>query len=106
MTSSSGLPALSAPRAIRMEGLLLKRAGRHDPGRVDEAQAFVIVALDMVEADRLLNPRPGAQGVAIAAEVGIVGDAADVAFEQADIDRIESQQRYEQPPVGLGRRVA
>ena len=82
------------------------RSRRDDPGRVDEAQALVIMALDVVEADRLLDPRLRAKLVAIAPQICIVGDAADVALEVADINRIETDQRGEQPDIRFRQGIA
>src|SRR5688572_11210225 len=83
-----------------------ERADGHDAGRIDGRVAAVIVVLDVVETAGLGNTGNLIEFAQIAAEIGVIGYAADVAFEVADIDRIKPQKRGEQPPVGLGDTVA
>ena len=52
--------------------------------------------------DGLGDPRRLVEIAQIVRQVRIVVDAAQVALEVADIDRIEAHQRREQPPVRLG----
>ena len=66
-------------------------AGWDNAGRVDGDVAPVIVGLDVVHVDRFLDPRHLVERLEIVGEVLVVGDAAAVAFEVADIDGIEAQ---------------
>lgn len=64
--------------------------------------AAVIVRLDVVQAHRACDPWDLIEVAQIVRQVRIIGDAAQVALEMADIDRVEADQRGEQPPIGLG----
>src|SRR3984957_20158094 len=81
-------------------------ADRHDAARVQLRMALVIMVLDMLEVDGLGYARLGVEFAQIARQIPVIGDAADVAFEMADKDRIETDQRGDQPPVGLGDALA
>ena len=78
-----------------------QRPDRHDPGRIDTAVAAVIVTLDMVEVHRLGDARHLIEIAQVIPEIGIVDDAPHVALEVAVVDRVETHQRGEQPPVGF-----
>ena len=108
--AKSGVTMRSAPspqpRPVMRGGIVDLRADRDDAGRIDCLVAGVIVALDVLHVHRLRHARLLIEIAHIAGEVRIVGDAADIAFEMADIDRIEPQQRRKQPPVRLGDRGA
>ena len=67
--------------------------------------AHVIVPLDVIHVHGLGDARHLIEVAQIVRQVRIVGDAAQVAFEVAVIDRVEADERGEQPPVGLGQRV-
>src|SRR5260370_840561 len=86
--------AMAAPRrASREAGAQLLdqlelRSERDDPTRVQLRMAGIIVALDVREVDRAGDAREGIELAQIARQVLVIGDAADVALEMADIDRI------------------
>ena len=77
-------------------------AERHDAGRIDVQHAHVIVPLDVVDVHRPGHARRLVELAQVVREVRIVGDAAQVALEEPNIDRIEAQQRGKQAPIGLG----
>ena len=64
--------------------------------------AAVVVIFDVVKVDRFGDARPLIQFACIGEEVGIVDQPLQIALEMADIDRIETHQRREQPPIGFG----
>ncbi len=64
---------------------ILRGADRHDGRWIDLGMGHIVVTLDVIEVDRL-------------------GDAAQLAFEVADVHRIKTDERYEQTPVRLERR--
>jgi hypothetical protein len=68
--------------------------------------AAVVVVLDVAEIDGLGDARVLVELAGVGPEVPIVDEPPEVALEVADIDGIEADQRREQPPVGLGERVA
>ena len=68
---------------------------------VDHRVATIIMLLDMAHIDRLRHAGRLEEIAQIAGEVRVIVNAADVAFEVADIDRIETHQRGEQPSIGL-----
>ena len=78
------------------------RPDRHDARRVDRRVAAVIVRLDVVQVDRLGHARHLVEVAQVVRQVRIVGDPPQIALEMPDIDRIETDERREQPPVGLG----
>jgi hypothetical protein len=87
-------------------GEIEERVGRNNPGRINRAVALVIVSADMLEIHRRGDAGPLIDVAGIGRQVGIIGDAADVALEVPDINRVEVDQRGEQPDVGLGQVVA
>ena len=62
--------------------------------------AFAAVVLTLSSAVTPLRPRPAPD------EARASVRAAQIALEVAVIRRVEPQQRREEPPVGLGQRVA
>ncbi len=68
--------------------------------------ALIIMSFDVVGMERR-GDRAGLIEVAdIAEKIGIVGYPPDIAFEMTDIDKVETQQRRQQPDVGLGEAIA
>ena len=61
----------------------------------------VIVMLDVEKIDRLGHAGPMVQLPQVAAQRRIVLDPLEVALEVAEIDRVEADERGEEPPVGL-----
>ena len=82
------------------------RAERHDAGRVHLALAAVIVPLDVVHVHGRGDAGLLVEIAQIVRQIGIVDDPPQVALEVAVIDGIETDERAEQPPVGLGDRRA
>ena len=81
-------------------------AERDDAGRVDGGVALIIVTLDVGEIDRVLDAGCLIELARVGPEVRVIDEPADVAFEVADIDHIEAQERGEQAPVRLGLTIA
>jgi hypothetical protein len=102
---AGNLSRVSAAEAFAPMGPLeiLQRTDRYDPRRIDLRVRHVIVTLDVIDVDRLLDSRILVEVAEIAVEIGIVGDAAQIAFEMPDVDRIEADQRYKEPPIRLDR---
>ena len=65
------------------------------------ALAAVIVPFDLIHIHRPGDAVLLVEIAQVIGEIGIVDDAAQVAFEVAVIDRVEANQRGEQPPVCL-----
>jgi hypothetical protein len=63
--------------------------------------ALRVVALNVPKIDSRCDPLGPKQRAHIVRKAWIVGDPPDIAFEMADIDGIEPDQRREQPPVGF-----
>ena len=84
---------------------ILNRPYRHDPGRVHRVVAGIIMPLGVVEIAGVGNPRPLVKITHVSRQVGVVGDAPDIALEMTMIDEVEAQQGGQQAPVRLGRRV-
>ena len=97
-----GLALAHEPVAVMRRGEVELGAERHDAGRVHLALAAVVVPLDVIDADGLGDARHLIEIAEIIRQVRVVGDAAQVALEVAVIDRVEADQRGEQPPVGFG----
>ena len=82
------------------------RPRRHDAAGVDGGVAAVVVVFDVIHVDGLGHPRDLVEVSGVAPEVGIVDDSPEVAFEVTDIDRVETDQGREEPPIGFGQGVA
>ena len=77
------------------------RPDRHNLGRVDVVVRVVVVPFDVVEVDRLSNPRLLIQISQITVKVSVIEDATDVAFKMPVVDRIKSNKCNEQTPIGF-----
>ena len=105
--SAASLKQSAAGRLAVMRRVEIKHgAERHHPVGVDGLVTVIIVVLDMGEVHRLAYARPLVQFAQVAREMRVIGDAAQIAFEMPDIDRIETHQRGEEPPIGFGDGVA
>src|SRR5690349_8953330 len=82
------------------------RTDGNDTRRIDLRMAHIIVPLDVIEIYRLFDPRPLIKLAQIVRKIWIVGDPAQIAFEVTDINRIETNERREQPPVGFSDAIA
>src|SRR6516162_11591351 len=80
-------------------GKIDTRAGRDDTGRIDSAVAAVIVPLDMIKMHRLGHAGHLIERARIVPQFREVHQAITIALEVAVVDRIETCQRSEQPPV-------
>src|SRR5580693_9895739 len=101
-TNTAGALCSTEAAAVVRHGEIDQRADRHDAGRIDLTLAAVIVPLDLIDADGLGNAGHGIKIAQIIPQVGIVGDAAQIALEMAVIDGVETDERGEQPPVRFG----
>jgi len=64
--------------------------------------AYVVVALDLGQVNRLADTGYLVKFARIAPQVGIVDHAARVALQMSMVNRVKPDQRGEQPPSGLG----
>ena len=78
---------------------VLLRAERDNAGGIDVVVGDVVVTLDMIEIDRVGNPFSSIEVFEIAEEIGVVGNAADVALEVAMIDGVKPDERDEEAPI-------
>ena len=92
------LQALVKPRSVGPRG--------DDPLRVQVVVGRVVVALDLVERERLGDAGLLVEVLRVAEQVGVVDQPRAVAAEVRVVDGVEAQQRRQQAPVGLGDRVA
>ena len=93
--------ALCQPKRARSCGTVKSISGPIGtmPVGIHLTLAAVIVPLDLIDADGLGNAGHGIKIAQIIPQVGIVGDAAQIAFEMAVIDGVETDERGEQPPI-------
>src|SRR6266571_6148432 len=79
------------------------RTERHDAARIDVVVRKVIVTFDVVKVHRLGNARQLVEIEQKTLEVRVINDTAEIAFEVDIIDRVEPDQRTEEPPICLHR---
>ena len=79
---------------------------RDDPLRVQLVVGRVVVALDLVQRERLRDVRLVEEVGRVAEQVRVLDQPRAVAAEVRVVDGVEAQQRRQQAPVGLGDRVA
>src|SRR6266481_7084272 len=84
--------------ALRLRHECKLRSYRNDAAWFQFAVALIIVALDVLKVESRCNALDPEQGAHVVRKAWIVGNPPDVAFEMADIDGIEPDQRREQPP--------
>ena len=101
---TGGRPAPPAPCGVSQFGQV--GAERHDPGRVDVAVHLVVVPLDVVEVDGVAEAGGLEQVPGVRPQHRHLAQLLPVALEVAVVDRVEADQRGEQPHVGLGDGVA
>ena len=89
------------PPAIVRRREIQFRAERHDARRIDRRHAHVIVPLDVIHVHGLGDAGTD-RGRADSWTVRIIDDAAQIAFEVAVVDRVEANERREQPPIRFG----
>src|SRR3954454_18222115 len=87
-------------------GEVKQGSDRDDPGWIDRTVALVIVPPDMLEIHRRGDAWQLIDVTRKGRQIRIIDDAADVALEVPDIDRVEADQRREQADVGFGQAVA
>ena len=84
---------------------VLRRANRNYSGRVDIVMREVVVSFDVIEVHRVRNAVNLIEITEIPVQVRVISDPSDVAFEVAVVDRVEPDQRHEEPPVRLERQI-
>ena len=90
---------MSTPKALR-------RANWNYSGRVDIVMREIVVTFDVVEVHRIGNAVDLIKIAQIPVQVRVIDDPSDVAFEMAVVDRIEPDERHEEPPVRFERQIA
>jgi len=83
------------------EGEVESGADGDDARGVDIVVSDVVVALDVVEVDGVSDAGMLVKIHEVALEVGVVGDAADVALEVAVVHGIETHEGAEEAPIGF-----
>ena len=94
-----------AAAVMRQFQMIENRAQRHDARRVD-VQLAVVTFLDLLQIERLFNPRPLIKLAQVIGEIRIILNAPQVALEVAVVNQVETQKRRKGAPVGLGDTVA
>src|SRR4051812_20825803 len=84
---SGGVAALQPLAPVRRPEVELRSLG-DDPRRVDLRMRRVVVALDVVEVDRVGDARLLVEVAQVAGQVCVVVDAPQVALEVADVDGV------------------
>ena len=77
------------------------RADWNDAAWVDGLMTAVIVPADVIEVHGLGDARQLEQIPSVAPEVRIIDQSAQIAFEMAEVDGIETNQGGEETPVGF-----
>ena len=77
------------------------RAERHDARRIDLGVCHIVMALDVVEIDRLGDTRLLIEVHQITPQVRIVDDAPEIAFEMPVVDDVEADERAKHSPIGF-----
>src|SRR5690606_2606796 len=113
LLSDRGHLGKTAPGAISSTAGCASREGEievgpdgHDAGGVEGAVAAVVMPLDVSEVHGGGNARLVVELAGEPPQVGIVDDAPPVALEVQVVHGVEADERREEPPVGLGDRVA
>src|SRR5205807_188818 len=96
---------ISEPAAVVRRQKIELRTQRHDAGRVHVALAAVIVPLDVVHVDGRGDASLLIEIAQIVREIGIINDAAQVAFEVAVVDGVEAAEGAIEHADALGRFV-
>ena len=84
---------------------VLRRANRNYSGRVNIVMREVVVTFDVIEVHRIRNAVNLIKIAEITVQVRVISDPSDVAFEVAVVDRVEPDQRHEEPPVRFERQI-
>ena len=95
----------SEPVSLMSTPKVLRRANRNYSGRVDIVMGEVVVPFDVIEVHRVRNAVNLIEITEIPVQVRVISDPSDVAFEVAVVDRVEPDQRHEEPPVRLERQI-
>ena len=90
------------PVAVVRRGGVKLGTERDDAGRIYLALARVVMPLDVIDAHGLVDARHLIEVTEIVRQILVIADAPQIALEVAVIDRVEANERGEQPPVGLG----
>src|ERR1700676_942687 len=107
-TRSSNSRKLRAPsaQALRSQLLAAMRAReikrgtkRNDARRINIRVRHIIMTLDVIEVDRLRDPRLLIKIHQVALQIRIIDHPPDVAFEVTVINDIETDERAKQTPI-------
>jgi hypothetical protein len=82
---------------------VLRRSDWDNPGRINIVVSKVVMALDVIEIHGIGYPIDLVKVTEVAAQVRIVNDPADVGLKMTMVNRVESDQRDEKPPVRFER---
>ena len=77
-------------------------AARHNAGRIDAFVTLIIVLFDMGKMARLCHAGYLIQVFDVVPQIGITGDAPEVALEMAVAHEVKSNHCRKETPVGLG----
>src|SRR5690606_41796924 len=104
-TGRSALPegiSAEALASVRFKPAAQFWPQRHNTGRVNILVGDVIVALDLLEIDRVAKTRSLEQVARVAPEVFHLDKPIAIRFEMPVVDGVEADERREEPYVGLG----
>ena len=77
------------------------RTERHDARGIYLAVRHIVMALDVVEIDRLSDARLLIKIHQITLQVRIIDDAPEIAFEMPVVDDVEADERAKHSPIGF-----
>src|SRR3974390_1157164 len=89
-------------RRVEIQG----RSQRYDTGRIYSAMAHVIVPFDMQKVHCRWDSGQLIDVARIGPEIRVIDDPPNVALEMSMIDRVEANERGEQPYIRLGQCVS
>src|SRR5580692_11406157 len=78
-----------------------QRPDRDDPGRIDVVVREVIVTLDVIEVHGLGDAANLIEVAQITVKIRIIHDPAKITLKVTVVDRIETDERYEESPIGF-----
>ncbi len=78
----------------------------NDPGRINLRVRHIIMALDVVEVDRVGDAWLLIQIRQVALQIRVIDDAAQVALEMAVINHVEPDKRAKKSPVRFDDAIA
>src|ERR1051326_6985849 len=104
----TGLPSSLAGEAgaVVRQGEVQFGAERQDAIRVDVLHAAVIAELYEIEINGLGDTGHLIDLAQVVRQIAIVGEPPQIALEQHVIDRVEANEGWKEPQIGLGKAVA